>query len=299
MNAADADIENIHQRVPSGFPPYTVRLKVGAISVMLNNYDPKAGLFNGTRVQIIGFVGPNLIRVRILDGRGVHVGQTRLIGRSRFEYGREAGERGIPFTREQFPLDLAHFLTYNKGQGATYQRTGLWNYDAQPFADGMFYTGCSRSTSAAGLKIWGLLGVDRDMALNKVDFELLGVRPRIADDPPVATVPPAPPAQPQNDPAPLRTPRRSPRPEPMDLTRTPRPSLTEEAMELGSIPPTPRTVVSAMDWTDEPQHAQQDNEGQPGDANQQPPTDPGEPDSSVQNSSTDSGRNSGPNYRQL
>jgi hypothetical protein len=133
------------------------------------------------------------------------------MGRAKFEYGRDPGERGLPFSREQFPLDLGHVLTYNKGQGQTYQRTGLWNFNAQPFADGMFYTGCSRSTSAAGLKIYGFLGANTDMALNKVDFELLGVRPRIADTPTV------PPEHPPADPAPLLTSRRSPRVEPMDL----------------------------------------------------------------------------------
>jgi hypothetical protein len=242
VNAADADIENLHQRMPSGFPPYALRLKLAAICVMLTNYDPRAGLFNGTRVQIIGFVGNNLIRVRILDGRGAHVGQTRLIGRSLFEYGRDPGERGIPFRREQYPLDLAMFMTYNKGQGQTYQRVGLWNYDAQPFSDGMFYTGCSRSTSAAGLKIFSSLG---EYNTNKVDFELLGVRPRTAED----QLPPQ--AQPSINPTPTsQTPtQRYPRVEPMDLTRTPRPSLTEEPMDI-SVPPTPQTVVSVMDWED-------------------------------------------------
>ena len=208
--------------------------------MVLTNYDPRAGLFNGTRVQILGFVGDNLIRVRVLDGRGAHVGQNRLIGRGRFEYGRDPGERGIPFRREQFPLDLAMFMTYNKGQGQTYLRTGLWNYDAQPFADGMFYTGCSRSTSAAGLKIFSSLG---EYNLNKVDFELLGVRPRMTDD----VQPPE--AQPPENPAFPMTPlSRSPRPEPMDLTRIPLPPINSEQMDDLPPPLTPSTVVSVMDW---------------------------------------------------
>jgi hypothetical protein len=265
---------------------------VGAICVVLNNYDSKAGLFNGTRVQIIGFVGDNLIRIRILDGRGVHVGMTYLMGRAKFEYGRDPGERGIPFSREQFPLDLGHVLTYNKGQGQTYQRTGLWNFNAQPFADGMFYTGCSRSTSAAGLKIYGFLGVNSDMALNKVDFALLGELPRIADAPTV------PPEHPPADPAPLLTPRRSPRVEPMDLTRTPRPSLTEEPMDI-SVPPTPQTVVSVMDWEDTvpplPEQPDEDSSAPAQETNgngspdQQPPPDTSGVDNPPADAATDSG----------
>jgi hypothetical protein len=291
VNAADADIENIHQLAPSGFPAYKLRVKVGAICVVLNNYDSKAGLFNGTRVQILGLVGDNLLRVRILDGRGSQVGQTYLMARAKFVYGEEPSERGIPFSREQFPLDLGHALTNNKGQGQTYQRTGCWLYDSQVFSDGMFYTACSRSTSAAGLKIFSGLG---DMALNKVDFELLGVRPRIAEEPTVQPV--------QQNPAPLLTPQRSPRVEPMDLTRTPRPSLTEDAMELGSVPPTPQTVVSVMDWAETPE--QGENNAEPGEAEaiQPPLTDPGAPgatDPPANNPTTDSGGSSASLYRRL
>ena len=198
VNVADADIENIHGRQPSGFPPYRLRLKVGSICVMLTNYDPMAGLFNGTRVQVLALVGDNLLRVRILDGRSRHVGQTRLIGRARFEYGRATGERDIPFTRDQFPVDPAFFMSYTKAQGQSLPRCGLWNWDSQPFADGMLYTGCSRSTSAAGLKIFSSLG---DFTVNKVDCQLLGVRPRVAAN---AAPPPLPPA-----------------PEPMDTTEPP------------------------------------------------------------------------------
>ena len=125
--------------------------------------------------------------------------------------------------------------------GGSVQRTGLWNYDAQPFADGMFYTGCSRSTSAAGLKVFSSLG---EYNLNKVDFQLLGVRPRVADD-----VPPPETVEPPADPAPPHTPIvRSPWPEPMDLTRTPLPSHADEQMDELPPLPTPSTVVSAMDW---------------------------------------------------
>ena len=125
VNVADAEEENLHTLQPSGFPPYTLRLKTGAICVMLQNVDPRAGLFNGTRVQLLGLMGDNLLMVRILEGRSRHVGQTRLIGRSRFEYGREEGERGVPFSREQFPLEPAFAMTYNKAQGQTLRTVEL------------------------------------------------------------------------------------------------------------------------------------------------------------------------------
>jgi len=49
--AAQRDIEYIHNRTPSGFPPYELRLKVGMICVMNYNYSPRAHLFNGTRCR--------------------------------------------------------------------------------------------------------------------------------------------------------------------------------------------------------------------------------------------------------
>jgi hypothetical protein len=244
VNVADVEIENIHARQPSGFPPYRLRLKVGSICVMLTNYDPMAGLFNGTRVQVLTLLGDNLLRVRILDGRSRHVGQTRLIGRARFEYGRATGERDIPFTRQQFPIDPAFLMSYTKAQGQSLPRCGLWNWDSQPFADGMLYTGCSRSTSAAGLKIFSSLG---NLTMNKVDFQLLGVRPRAVQAPPppapepVGEQPPMAPATP--DLGGLRILSRAPtRPvtpvvEPM-IEETPPPTPTVH-MDTSVPPPTP------------------------------------------------------------
>jgi hypothetical protein len=244
VNQADADIENIHNRQPSGFPPYRLRMKVGSICVMLTNYDPMAGLFNGTRVQVLGTVGENLLRLRILDGRSRHVGQTRIIARARFEYGRAIGERDIPFTRDQFPLDPAFFMTYNKAQGQSLPRCGLWNWDSQPFADGMFYTGCSRSTSAAGLKIFSSL---RDFTtVNKVDFQLLGVRPRTA---PIAAPPPPPPAAPEPMDTTAPPPDERPPEQPLDagepMEVDPQPDQGEDGQQGGGTIVPPEGVATA------------------------------------------------------
>ena len=75
----------------------------------------------------------------------------------------------------------------------------------------MFYVGCSRSTSAAGLKIFSSLG---DLTVSKVDFQLLGVRPRIS---PIAMPPPPPPAA----------------PEPMDTAPPPDERPTEQPQDPG------------------------------------------------------------------
>lgn len=64
IHTAEADIEHLHGRQPSGFPPHILKLKLGSICIMNTNYDPGAGLFNGTRVQIVGFLQDSL-RVKV------------------------------------------------------------------------------------------------------------------------------------------------------------------------------------------------------------------------------------------
>jgi hypothetical protein len=176
INRADADVENLHHRQPSGFPPYRQRFKIGSVCIIVCNYDPKAGLFNGTRVQILGFVGDNLIRVRILDERSRFFGRESLLGRCRFEYGREEGDRDIPFTREQFPLDYGFALTGHRSQGQTLILCGVCLWESQCFADNMFYTMCSRTVSFENLRILS----SRDVFVeNPVDSLLIGEPPRV------------------------------------------------------------------------------------------------------------------------
>jgi hypothetical protein len=121
-------------------------------------------------------------------------------------------------------------MSYNKGQGQSFRRAGLWNWDSQPFADGMLYVGCSRSTSAAGLKIFSSLDY---LTLNKVDFQLLGVRPRMVQNPlpPPAGEQPAPTSTP--DIGALRI-----------LSRAPtRPVTPAEPMDMDALLPTSTVPV--------------------------------------------------------
>jgi hypothetical protein len=43
IHAAEADIEHLHGRQPSGFPPH--KLKLGSVCIMNCNYAPAAGLY--------------------------------------------------------------------------------------------------------------------------------------------------------------------------------------------------------------------------------------------------------------
>lgn len=44
VNAAHGEIEYIHNRTPSGFSPYELKLKRGMICIVNRNYDPKASI---------------------------------------------------------------------------------------------------------------------------------------------------------------------------------------------------------------------------------------------------------------
>jgi hypothetical protein len=166
VTAAQRDIEYIHNRTPSGFPPYELRLKVGMICVMNYNYDPRAHLFNGTRVQILQ-IQRNLLKVKVLTGTSDHIAY---LGRRKFEYGRKRNEPGIPFTRTQYPLEPGFCMTVNKSQGQTLDRVGVDLTSRQCFSHGMLYTALSRVRSASSLRILSGLG---DKAVNVVDMELI------------------------------------------------------------------------------------------------------------------------------
>jgi ATP-dependent DNA helicase PIF1 len=67
VHVADKFIENINAMTPSGFPPHKLKLRKGAIVMLIRNIDIARGLCNGTRLQILDMLNENL-RCRILTG---------------------------------------------------------------------------------------------------------------------------------------------------------------------------------------------------------------------------------------
>jgi len=137
------------------------------ICVVNRNYDSKAGLYNGTRVQITQILR-NLIKVKILAGNTA--GQEVFIGRMKFEYGKLRSEPGIPFIRTQYPREPGFAMTINKAQGQTLERVCVDLTASQCFSHGMFYTAVSRVRSASSLRIMSGL---RAKAVNVVDPEMI------------------------------------------------------------------------------------------------------------------------------
>ena len=52
---------------PNGMPPHELRIRVGALMIVMRNYAPKKGLCNGTRVVVRG-VWRRLLQVQIVTG---------------------------------------------------------------------------------------------------------------------------------------------------------------------------------------------------------------------------------------
>ena len=102
--------EFLHRQQPAGMPPHTLRLKPGAIILLMRNLKRDIGLVNGTRMIIETIrcrgIAPRLLICRILTGsfQGRRVLIPRILLR--------APDKKYPFawTRRQFPVKLAYAM---------------------------------------------------------------------------------------------------------------------------------------------------------------------------------------------
>lgn len=132
----------------SGLPRHNLKLKVGAVVLLMRNLHTSKGLINGTRLRVIAMHN-NSVDCEVLTGssRGNRV----LIPRIKLT----SSDSVLPFKiqRFQFPLCLAFAMTINKSQGQSLKKVAL-HLPKPVFTHGQLYVALSRCTSDTGVKIF-------------------------------------------------------------------------------------------------------------------------------------------------
>ena len=145
----DMPIEFIHKLLPGGYPPRELKLKLGAIVIVLRNLSSNHGIVNGTRAIVRNLL-KNVIELEILTGQMKW--QTFLL--PRFDFIHESTEDGITlrFRRRQFPIRPAFAMTINKCQGQTFEQVGVY-LDQPIFTHGQLYVAFSRVSNFSVLHV--------------------------------------------------------------------------------------------------------------------------------------------------
>jgi len=161
--ASSTTLEYVHTMSPGNMPPHKLILRAGSIVMLTRNLSLAEGLCNGTRLQVLRMFD-EMLECRILTGP--KAGKTTFINKSRFEHGMKKKDKGVAFSRLQFPIRLAFAMSINKAQGMldlqlalthqlplgqTLARVGLGLITQQVFAHGWTTSpslACARSMAS-------------------------------------------------------------------------------------------------------------------------------------------------------
>ena len=156
--AARYPIEIALRETPNSYPPHSLKLKIGAVIILLVNWAVKDGLCNGTRLRVTHM---NLHSIRAAILFGPFKDKEFTFSRKTFAPQNEITEYRL--IRTQFPFRLAFAMTINKSQGQTFDRIGIL-LNTPCFSPGQWYVAASRVRSFDDLKVvikTILLGNDR------------------------------------------------------------------------------------------------------------------------------------------
>jgi len=140
-------VEFLNSITPSGMPSHQLKLKVGAIIMLLRNLNTRDGLCNGTRLIVVQLL-PHLIQAKVItgsvEGNVVFIPRIDLC----------PSDTRYPFRlrRRQFPVKPAFAMTINKSQGQTLKKVGICLHEPV-FAHGQLYVAFSRCKEQVNVKV--------------------------------------------------------------------------------------------------------------------------------------------------
>ena len=144
-----ASLEYMRDVTQSGAPAATLRLKKGAIMILIRNMLPTLGLVNGTRLRLLSDPPQEgeLLSLLHVETVGLEHNTRHFIPRIIFEL---TTPGGLMFVRRQFPVRLAYAFTGNKAQGQTIIKC-VYDSRHESFSHGTAYVANSRTTGFATL----------------------------------------------------------------------------------------------------------------------------------------------------